>query len=91
MQSVIKGEKRYIAMQVTRRKTGAFTIATASYNVNNIQIGSCEIDQSAKEIYFLLDTTDAKFIRDRSYVAEFTVTITGLSKIIKGKVTINIR
>lgn len=91
MQTVIKGEKRYIAMQVTRRKTGSFTIATATYSIDGIQTGNCEIDQSSKEVYFLVDTTNAKFIKNRSYVVEFTVTITGLSKIIKGRVTISIR
>ena len=91
MQSVIKGEKRYIAMQVTRRKNVNFTISSASYAVGTIQSGNCEIDQGSKEIYFLLDTTNAKFIKNKAYVAEFTATITGLSKIIKGRVTISIQ
>ena len=91
MQTVIKGEKRYIGMKVTRRRDIPFTISNAAYDVNGIQSGSCEIDQGSKEIYFLLDTTKTQFIKNRSYIAQFTVTVQGLEKIIKGEVTINIR
>lgn len=91
MQTVIKGEKRYIGMKVTRRNPASFTIDTATYNVSGIQEGECMVDQGTKEVYFLLDTTNSNFNKNRSYVAQFTVTIQGLYKIIKGEVTINIR
>lgn len=91
MQTVKKGEKRYIAMKVTRRREGDFTIASASYDVNGIQSGECEIDQGSKEIYFLIDTTLSGFIKGNSYLAEFTVTIDTLPKIIIDHVVISIQ
>ena len=90
MQTVIKGEKRHIGMKVTRRTGGEFTIDTANYSIDGIQSGICEIDQGTKEVYFLIDTTVDDFKRNRTYIAEFTVTISGLGKIIKGHVPINI-
>lgn len=91
MQTIIKGEKRHIGMKVTRRTGGSFTIDTATFDVDGIQSGTCEIDQGTKEVYFLIDTTDQNFRKQRTYTAEFTVTIEGMDKVIKGHVPVMIR
>ncbi len=92
MQTIIKGEKRYIPMKVTRKKfpNVPFTIEDASYEVLNVVSGDCMIDQENKDIYFLLDTSSDDFKAGRKYLAEFTATIEGLPKVLKGRVVINI-
>ena len=91
MITVIKGEKRYIGMQVIRRRSSQpFTIEQASYNVADIQQGVCEIHQNDKEVFFLLDTTVEDFEKGLKYLSDFTVIIEGMDKILKGKVLINV-
>ncbi len=90
MQTIIKGEKRFIGMKVGRIQSASFEIDTASYDVQDIQTGSCEIDNTKKEVYFLIDTTLEAFQKGNKYLAEFTVTIEDMDKILKGKVLINV-
>ena len=90
MKRLIKGEKRHIGMKVNRESSLPFTIETATYDVMGIQEGECEIDQGNKNVYFLIDTTKPMFLKGNSYVAQFTVTIEGLEKIIKGEVIVSI-
>ena len=90
MYTLIKGEKRHIAMEVSRRSSQEFVIDVATYDVEGIQSGTCEMDQEQKIVYFLIDTANEGFIKGNKYIAEFTVTIVGMEKIIKGKVVVHI-
>jgi len=96
LRTVIRGEKRYIGMSVHKRKEEKFEIDTAKYQVvsrsgNNIETGSCEIDNDAKEVYFLLDTTNNEYKDINAVFAYFSVEISGLPKVIKGVVYIEIK
>ena len=77
-------------MEVSRKSQEAFSIDSATYDVEGIQSGACEIDQEQKIVYFLIDTTTVEFEKGNMYIAEFTVTIVGMEKIIKGKVVVHI-
>ena len=93
MRTLLNGEKRYIAMDVSHRTGDAFTISGATYEIKNtagtvIESGAASTDDT--EVYILFDTTETYITVNNTYYVYFSVTITGLSKIIMGKVTVKV-
>lgn len=94
------GEKRYVGMTVSRRDDEAFTIAGASFEVKDaagavVESGTASVDDN--QVFFLFDTTKtsgtpaaALYAAGRSYKAWFAVTITGLGKLLKEYVLVEI-
>ncbi len=91
MWTVIKGETRELIMEVSRKSAGNFDIATAEYDVEGIQSGACSIDNVDKQVSFFIETAAAGFEAGHRYMVEFTVTIAGLTKIIKGRSSVYIQ
>jgi len=97
MIELIKGEKRLIPMVVTRRrKKEEFEIESVNCEVydrdnNLLETGKGEINESYKEIYYLLDTTRDDYVIGKNYTVVFTVKIISLPKIIKGERIVKIR
>lgn len=95
MIELIKGEKRNIYMQVTRRKNEPFVIESVNCKVmdnngNLIESNSGQIDNTLKEVWYFLDTSNQSYIGGRNYTLEFSITIVGMSKLIKGRVIVRL-
>ncbi len=91
MITLLKGENRIVSVQVEQiRGTETFTIDTAEYEVEDIQDGSCYIDNTNKIVSFYADTSLLGYMKGKKYIVEFTVTLQELPKIIKGRVVLNI-
>lgn len=96
MIELIKGEKRLIPMKVVRRRKNEFTIENVNcgvYSRNNILLesGAGQINESYKEIYYLLDTTKDDYVIGKTYIVVFTVKIVGLTKVIMGERIVKIK
>jgi len=94
MRTIIKGERRYIAMSVSRRKPDPFTISKATYKVkdrneNVVEESLCTIENT--EVFFLFDSTKDIYMKGHTYYAYFSVEIEGLPKVIMGIVPIIVR
>jgi hypothetical protein len=89
MHTLLKGEKREIPAGVTSASGSTFTIATATWE-NSVESGNCTIDHTAQEISAFVDTSKSGYVVGETYTVEYTVTITGLSKVIKGRVQLYI-
>jgi len=87
MHTLIKGEKREIPAEVTSASGSTFTIATATW-ANSVESGNCTIDHTEQEISAFVDTTKDGYVVGETYTVEYSVTITGLSKVIKGRVVL---
>ncbi len=91
MITLIKGEIRMVSMQVSQlRGSEDFTIDSAYYEVEGIQDGTCIVKPSEKIVSFYADTTLSGYEVGKKYVAEFTVTLEEVDKIIKGRVVLYI-
>jgi len=90
--SLIKGEKRKPNFNVLRKSQAPFSIEGASYSINTDpeETGSCNVNASDNTINFLLDTTDEKFEKGKSYQITLTVEIDDSSEVIKGRVTLKV-
>jgi len=91
MRKLYKGEKRSVGMEVVRNEGGAFTVATALYEIRSptgtvVESGVASID--SPEFYFIFDTTSDYIEEGETYDVFFTITITGISKVIMGKVSV---
>ena len=87
MIELIKGSKRLIPMEVTRRSSDDFEIASVDCKVLNVagtEVESGAGTFSGSEIYYFLDTDTADYQVGRIYTVCFEVTIDGLPKVIKG-------
>ncbi len=90
MWTLIKGEKRRLAMEVSRRSGGAFDIDTATFDTG-VETGNCDIDHADQVVSFIADTTLADYKVGKRHRAEVTVTIVGQPKIIKHRTDIYIQ
>ena len=86
MIELIKGSKRDIPMQITRRRGGNFIISSVECEVVNrqdtvIESGSGNIDGDI--ITYFLDTSSEDFLINRIYTIYYSVEILGLGKVIK--------
>ncbi len=91
MFTLLKGERRLVYAKIDLPKgMETFTIETATYEVPDVQDGSCEIDNVDKIVSFYADTTLDEYKKDRKYLAEFTITVEDSTKIIKRRVVLNI-
>ena len=69
--------------------TSTVTVDTATYEVKDqsgtvVESGTCTI--AGAVVFFLADMTKAGYVLGQYYYAYFTVTIAGMSKVIKDKV-----
>ena len=90
--SLFSGEKRNVGLTLSRDGGAAFTIATATYDIRtsagtSIDSGSATIDGA--DVYVLVDTTQTDMPLGQ-YKVWFSCTITGMSKIIKGYVIVEV-
>jgi len=91
MRKLYKGEKRSVGMEAVRTEGGAFTVATALYEIRSpagtvVESGAASIN--TPEFYFIFNTTSEYIEEDNTYDVFFTITITGISKVIMGKVSV---
>ena len=85
MHSLIKGEKREIPVEIVNSLGSAFTIATATW-ATSVESGNCTINNTTKQVSAFVDTSKDGYKVGDIHTVEYTVTITGLSKVIKGRV-----
>jgi len=85
MHTLIKGEKRNIPVEVVNNAGGTFTIATATW-ATSVESGSCTINNTTFQVTAFVDTSKDGYIVGNNYTVEYSITITGLSKILKGRV-----
>jgi hypothetical protein len=95
MRKVYLGEKRYITMLLEQQDDEAFTIASATYDVQDadgetVASGDCDIDNTAQTVYFLIDLTGSDYEAGGTYTAWFAVELAGLSNIIKDRVLVRV-
>ena len=93
MRTLIKGEKRYIAMTVVHKGSESFTISACTYTVKNrsgteIETGAATIEGT--KIFMLLDTTQEDYVADQTYFVYFEATVAGLPKTIIDKVEVKV-
>ena len=90
MRELIRGGKEYITMEVTRASGTTFTISGANYIVRDASLaattdtGAASID--GEKVYALVDTSQDMYTADSRYAIDFQVAITGLSKLLIGRV-----
>jgi hypothetical protein len=89
MHTLIKGEKREIPVEVVSSTGSTFLIATATW-ANSVESGNCTIDHTDQQVSAFVDTSKSGYVVGETYTVEYSVTITGLSKVIKGRVQLYI-
>lgn len=87
MKTLIKGEKRAIGIEVTKRDNEDFTITDFDcvvYNRQHEEIKELtETDQDGKSLYGYVDTSQELYTIDTIYYILFTVTIEEYNKVLK--------